>query len=118
MNDAHDPVTEPLEDRLWRQVEHGLDAGRLLPTINQRRKALAKKLDRPLEKNGWRIFVSGQAFAITHGKAKAKKGAEVMLVRTVARWTDEVAAVSPERMGDLRRLVAAGLAAPQPVQGR
>ena len=109
-----DTHPEPLEARLWRQVEHGLDVERLLPTAPQRRKALAKKLDRPLGKNGWRIFVAGCAHAIAHGKAKRKKGAEATLVRMVGQWADEVADLCPERMGDLRRIVKAGLDNPQP----
>lgn len=104
--------------RLWRQVEHGIDADRLLPTRHQRTKALVKKLDRPLEVNGWRIFVSGCAHSIFNGKARAKRGAELMLVRTVARWADDVADLMPERMGDLRRIVEHGIENPAPTPNR
>ena len=58
----------PLGARLWRQVENGMDRERLLPTIASRRKVLAKKLDRPLEKNGYRTFVAGCAHTIATGK--------------------------------------------------
>lgn len=100
-----DTYPEPLEDRLWRQVAHGLDVERLLPTEHQRRKALAKKLDRPLDVNGWRIFVAGCAHSIRHGKAKQKKGAEATLVRMVGQWAADVADLLPDRMEDLRRIV-------------
>ena len=51
---------EDLTVRIWRQVEHGVDVD-LLPTREKRAKDLAKKLDRELDQNGWRMFVSGCA---------------------------------------------------------
>ena len=48
---------EALADRIWRQVEHGIDLD-LLPTREKRTKDLAKKLERELDHNGWRMFVS------------------------------------------------------------
>jgi len=71
---------------IWRQACEGLDVDRLLPSREKRARDLAKKLDRSLERNGWRIFVSGQAYAMKHGKARQQRNAEVMLVETVARW--------------------------------
>lgn len=109
---------EPLEARLWRQVEHGLDEERLLATRHKRRKLLEKKLDRPLGVNGWRIFVSGQAHAIETAKAKQRRNAEAMLVRTVRRWLDDVVDLCPERIGDLRRLVSHGIGNPAPTLKR
>ena len=47
--------------KVWRQVVEGLDGERLLPSREKRTRDLEKKLDRPLEKNGWRMFVSGCA---------------------------------------------------------
>ena len=111
--EAGNGTLDPLGARLWRQVEHGMDRERLLPTVHQRRKALANKLDRPLEKNGYRIFVAGCAHTIATGKAKQRKGAEAALVRAVTAWVDEVTNVWPERAGDLRRIVDHGIANPQ-----
>ena len=51
--------------RIWRQVEHGVDVD-LLPTREKRAKDLAKKLDRELDHNGWRMFVSG--CVVHHGE--------------------------------------------------
>ena len=56
--------------RLWRQVNEGMDKDRLLGDVEKRRRELAKKLGRELERNGWRIFVSGQAHAILTSKAQ------------------------------------------------
>ncbi|MDE2806555.1 MAG: hypothetical protein OXN18_15545 [Gemmatimonadota bacterium] len=109
---------EPLYARLWRQVEHGIDEDRLLPTRHKRGRAVEKKLARPLDVNGWRIFVSGQAHAIANAKAKQRKNAEAMLVRTVRRWVDDVVDLCPERIHDLRRIVAHGLDNPAPVPQR
>ena len=61
----------PCENGCGGKREHGLDVERLLPNVHQRTKALAKKLDRPIEKNGYRMFAAGCAYTIAHGKAKA-----------------------------------------------
>ena len=50
---------EALAARIWHQVEHGVDLD-LLPSREKRTKDLAKKLDR----NGWRMFVSGCAYTM------------------------------------------------------
>ena len=112
--DGSIPVEEPLKDRVWRQVEHGLDEDRLLPTRHKRRRTVEKKLDRPLEVNGWRVFVSGLAYAIATGKSKQKKNAEAMLVRSVRGWLEEVAELCPERIHGLRRIVEHGIENPAP----
>ena len=101
-------------DSIWRQVCEGLDEERLLPSREKRARDLAKKLDRPLEKNGWRVFVSGQAYAMQNGKARQQRNAEVMLVETVARWRAQVLDLLPDRLVDLQRVVRAGLAQPEP----
>ena len=105
---------------IWRQACEGLDQERLLPSREKRARDLAKKLDRPMERNGWRIFVSGQAYAMKHGKARQQRNAEVMLVETVARWRSQVRELLPEREKDLRQIVRAGLARPEqpPAQQR
>ena len=108
-----DPVAE-LEARLWRQVENGLDADRLLPSREKRTRDLAKKLDREIDRNGWRIFVSGCAHTMATGKAPQRRNAEVALVEAVTRWRAQVRELLPDREADLRAIVAAGLARPEP----
>ena len=104
---------EDLAVRIWRQVEHGVDVD-LLPTREKRAKDLAKKLDRELDQNGWRMFVSGCVYTMTNGKGPQRRNAEVMLVETVRRWRDQVVDLLPERATDLRRIVEAGLDRPEP----
>ena len=104
---------EALADRIWRQVEHGVDVD-LLPTREKRAKDLARKLDRELDQNGWRMFVSGCAHTMANGKGPQRRNAEVMLVETVRRWRDQVVDLLPERAADLRRIVEAGLDSPEP----
>ena len=98
---------------VWRQEVEGLDGERLLPSREKRTRDLEKKLDRPLEKNGWRMFVSGCAYTMVQGKARQQRNAEVMLVETVTRWRNQVQELLPEREEDLRRIVRAGLASPE-----
>lgn len=112
---------EAVEARLWRQVESGLDTDRLLPDRDARARDLAKKLDRDApgyERNGWRMFVSGCAHSMANGKARQKRNAEVMLVETLARWRAQVRDLLPDREADLRAIVAAGLARPEPPPAR
>ena len=104
---------EDLAVRIWRQVEHGVDVD-LLPTREKRAKDLAKKLDRELDQNGWRMFVSGCVYTMTNGKGPQRRNAEVMLVETVRRWRDQVVDLLPERAADLRRIVEVGLDRPEP----
>ena len=98
---------------VWRQAVEGLEVERLLPSREKRARDLTKKLDRPLDKNGWRMFVSGQAYAMKQGKARHQRNAEVMLVETVARWRAQVLDLLPNRESDLQRIVRAGLANPE-----
>lgn len=105
--------SETLVDRIWRQVEHGVDVG-LLPTREKRAKDLAKKLDRDLDHNGWRMFVSGCVYTMMNGKGPQRRNAEVMLIETVKRWRDQVVDLLPERAADLRRIVETGLERPEP----
>ena len=104
---------EALAARIWRQVEHGVDED-LLPTWEKRAKDLAKKMDRELDKNGWRMFVSGCAYTMANGKGPQRRNAEVMLIDTVRRWRDQVVDLLPERAADLQRIVEAGLERPEP----
>ena len=111
---VHPQDLEPIPDRLWRQVAEGLDVERLLPSRDKRARELGKKLDRPIERNGWRMFVSGCAYTMAAGKAPQRRNAEVALVRTVAGWLAEVRDLVPDREADLRAIVEAGLAMPEP----
>ncbi len=90
----------------------------MLPSREKQAKDLAKKLDKPMERNGWRMFVSGQAYAIKHGKARQQRNAEVMLVETVARWRGQVLDLLPDRLADLQRIVRVGLARPEQLPQR
>ena len=101
-------------DRVWRQVRDGLDRDRLLPADDKRRRDLAKRLDKPLDRNGWRMFAAGCAHTIEHGKATQRRNAEIQLVEAVARWTADVAELLPERMAELRIIVDHGLSHPAP----
>ena len=98
--------------RIWRQVENGVDED-LLPTREKRTKDLAKKLDRELDKNGWRMFVSGCAYTMANGKGPQRRNAEVALVDTVRRWRGQVMDLLPDRVVDLERIVEAGLECPE-----
>ena len=108
------PAPGSLFESIWRQACDGLDVARLLPGRDKRVRDLVKKLDRPLDRNGWRMFVSGQTYAIINGKACQQRNAEVMLVETVAKWRARVLDLAPEREADLQRIIRAGLASPEP----
>ena len=118
-NATRDPEEDrPIGERLWRQVAEGLDEARLLPSREKRARDLAKRLDKDLERNGWRMFVSGCAHAIANGKAPQRRNAEVQLVEQVSRWMAQVRELLPGREDDLRRVVEAGLARPEPPPAR
>ncbi len=53
-----------LHARIWRQAVEGLDVDRLLPTREKRAKGLAKKLDKPLDRNGWRGIDHGAGLSL------------------------------------------------------
>lgn len=106
------PEDETPAARIWRQVEHGVDED-LLPTREKRAKDLAKKLGRELDRNGWRMFVSGCAYTMANGKGPQRRNAEVALVDTVRRWWGQVMDLLPDRVADLERIVEAGLDRPE-----
>ena len=112
------PTKDGMATRILCQIVRGLDRAHLLPSLEKRRRALAEKLDREMERNGWRIFVSGSAHTMPHGKAPAKCNAEIMLVAPVQRWYDDVVEFLPERPADLERIVRAGFASPAPPPNR
>ncbi len=103
---------------IWRQVVEGLDGDRLLPSREKRVRDLEKKLDRELERNGWRMFVSGCAYTMAKGKARQQRNAEIALVEAVTRWRSQVLDLLPNREEDLKRIVRAGLARPEPPPAR
>ena len=90
---------------IWRQVEHGLDEERLLPSREKRARDLAKRLDRELDRNGWRMFVSGCAHTMLNGRAPQRRNAEAQLVRSVQMWGEQVRELLPDRLGDLVRIL-------------
>ena len=106
---------EPLVARIWRQVYEGPDKERLKGDLEKRQRDLAKKLDRELDRNGWKIFVAGQTYGIVNGKAPKRRGAELLLVETIARWLADVRELLPERMKDFEMIVNTGMANPAPV---
>ncbi len=113
---AFEIATEPLADRVLRQVRSGaLDESRLLPATDRARD-VAKKLDRLASRQGWYVFLAGQAHAVATGKASAKRNAEIMAIEQVTRWRLEVSRFAPDRLEEFDELIAAALNNPAPVQ--
>ena len=110
-------AAEPLAHRVLRQVRSGtLDEFRLLPTADKRARDVAKKLDRLAARQGWYIFLAGQAHAVATGKAPAKRNAEIAAVEQVTRWRSEVSRFAPDRLEEFDQLIADALNNPAPVQ--
>lgn len=110
-------ATEPLADRVLRQVRSGaLDESRLLPATDKRTRDVAKKLDRLASRQGWYVFLAGQAHAVATGKASAKRNAEIMAIEQVTRWRLEVSRFAPDRLEEFDELIVAALNNPAPVQ--
>ena len=86
----------------------------LLPSREKPTKNLAKKVDGELDRNGWRMFVSGCAYTMANGKGPQRRNAEIILIETVSRWRNQVVDLLPERAADLRRIVEADLSPPEP----
>ena len=103
---------------VWRQVVDGPDTDRLLPTREKRRRDLVKRLERPMDKNGWRMFVSGCAYTMQNGKARQARNAELVLIETIARWRAQVLELLPDREADLKQIVRVGLMRPEPPPNR
>ena len=106
-----------IAERVWLQVETGVDAERLLGSEDKRRRALAKKIDKGLEGKGWHVFAAGCAHAMAHGKAPQARNAEAALVREARSWLEQTRELLPGRTGEVRRIVAAALADPEPPEG-
>ena len=114
---ALEVATEPLADRVLRQVRSGaLDESRLLPATDKRTRDVAKKLDRLASRQGWYVFLVGQAHAVATGKASAKRNAEIMAIEQVTRWRLEGSRFAPDRLEEFDGLIAAALNDPAPVQ--
>ena len=79
-----------------------------MPSREHRAKSLARKLDRELDKNRWRMFVSACAYTMANGNGPQCRYAEVMLIGTIRRWRDQVVDLLPGRAVDLKRIVEAG----------
>lgn len=99
-------------------MRHGVDEERLLPPRAKHAQQLAKELDRELDRNGFRMFVSGAAHTLAHGKAPQRRNAEAQLVAEVTRWLQTVRDLLPEREDDLQALVQAGLDRPEALPKR
>ena len=106
--------TAEITERVWRQVEEGIDAERLLGSEDKRRRALTKKIDKGLEGKGWHVFAAGCAHAMANAKAPQARNAEAALVREARSWLEQTKALLPERTGEVRQIVAAALADPKP----
>ena len=110
-------AAEPLAERVLRQVRTGtLDETRLLPSADKRARDVGKKLDRLAAKQGWYVFVAGQAHAVATGRAPAKRNAEIMAVEQITRWRAEVSRFAPDRIEEFDGLIADALANPASVQ--
>ena len=108
-------AAEPLADRVLRQVRTGrLDEARLLPAADKRERDVRKKLDRLALRQGWHVFLAGQAHAVETGKAPARRNAEVMAVEQVTRWRAEVSRFAPDRLEEFEQGVANALNNPAP----
>ena len=118
MTDPNQPtarvlLAEELFTQIWEQVEDGLDEERLLPSRERRQKDLAKKLEKELDRNGYRMFVSGSIHTMLHGKAPQRRTAEAHLVRSITEWRAAVLDLLPDRIGDLEAIIRAGIARPE-----
>ena len=108
---------EPIGNRVLRQVRtNKLDEERLLPSPEKRTRDIVKKLDRLGTYQGWYIFVAGQAYAITNGKAPSRRNAEIMLVTEVTKWRREVERFADNRLGEFDNLINHAIENPAPVQ--
>ena len=108
-----DVVMDDLFRRVRRQVIEGLDGERLLPSREKRKRSLFKRLEREMDRNGWRMFVSGCAHTMANGKAPQQRNAEASLIETVTRWRGLVLDLAPEQEGRLWEIVKAGLDRPE-----
>lgn len=104
--------TSVILDRVMHQVDHGLDSERLLPPREKQARDFEKKLSTPLQKNGYRIFVSNHVWTILNGKAPQQRSAERMLVETIRKWREQCADILPSHMDRLDRIIQDGFRNP------
>ena len=108
---------ETVSEQVLRQVRTGkLDEARLLPAADKRTRDVNKRLDKLANRQGWYVFVAGQAYAMETGKAPAQRNAEVMLVTEVTRWRRDVEQFAADRLAEFDRGIAGALEHPAPVQ--
>ena len=108
---------ETVAERVLRQVRTGkLDEDRLLPAADKRTRDVNKRLDKLANRQGWYVFVAGQAYAMETGKAPARRNAEVMLVTEVIRWRRDVEQFAADRLAEFDQGIADALEHPAPVQ--
>ena len=93
--------SEALADRIWRQVEHGVDED-LLPT-REKRQGPGEETGSRAGQEGWRMFISGCAYTMANGEGPQRRNAEAMLVDLL-----------PERAADLKRIVEVDPERPEP----
>ena len=98
---GHPLAKEALAQRVLRQARSGrLDEDRLLPRGEGREEGLAKELDRLGAQAGWYEVVAARAHEMATGEAPARRNAEVMIVRQVACWRQEVERFAPRRLDE------------------
>ncbi len=107
-----DPEVQPVLERILHQVENGLDVDRLLPSREKRRRELIRKIERPLEENGYRTFVANAVNRLRTAKAPNRRAAERVLVDSIGLWHDECLDLAPERMDELYELILSGFCNP------
>ena len=71
-----------------------------------------KRLDKLGNRQGWYMFVAGQACAMKTGKAPARRNAEVMLVTEVIRWRRDIEQFAADRLAEFDRGIADALEHP------
>ena len=104
---------ETMPERVLRQVRTGkLDEARLLPDADRLTHYVNLRLDKLARRQGWYVFVAGQAHAIETGKAPARREAEVLLVTEVGRWRRDVEQFAVQRLAEFDRRIADALEHP------
>ena len=104
-----------MSERVLRQVRTGkLDEARLLPDADRLTRYVNLRLDKLASRQGWYLFVAGQAHAMETGKAPARRDAELILLTEVGRWRRDVAQFAEHRLAEFDRGIADALDHPAP----
>ena len=115
MSTSLKPRAETVSARVLRQVRTGkLDGTRLLPDADTLTRYVNLRLDTLANRQGWYVFVAGQAHAMETGKAPARRDAEAILVTEVSRWRRDVEQFAPQRLAEFDRGIADALEHPVP----